>query len=213
MCRDTGQRAALEPWPGVEHPRRDRRLRRARRRARARARPASRAEVEPVVCEPPGVLALGRVPARRRAAPGPSGTRLLRSRRGRSRSARGRPGSSPATQALLEPGRIVGRVDARRQRDDLHVEALRDRELHPAQRRRLARRRRRRRRARGASSAGRARAAARSVSAVPMQATTGSKPACRSAITSVFPSTTHGAVLASRSPRAPCRARRRPRPS
>ena len=51
-------------------------------------------------------------------------------------------------------------------------------------------RRRSRSRGRAASSGGSARAAARSVSAVPIDATTGSKPAWRSAITSVLPSTT-----------------------
>ena len=38
----------------------------------------------------------------------------------------------------VEAGRVVGRVDPGRQRDDLHVEALLHGELHPAQRRRLA---------------------------------------------------------------------------
>ena len=38
----------------------------------------------------------------------------------------------------LEAGRVVGGVDARRQRHDVHVEPLRDGELHAAQRRRLA---------------------------------------------------------------------------
>ena len=43
-------------------------------------------------------------------------------------------------EVRLERLRIVGRIGALRERDDLHVEAegLRDRELHPAERRLLA---------------------------------------------------------------------------
>ena len=93
-------------------------------------------------------------------------------------------------EPLLEAGGDVGRVGARRQRDDAHVESLRGRELHPAQRRRLAGRVGVEAELEPLSSAGASSLSCRSVSAVPIDATTGSSPAWRSASTSVLPSTT-----------------------
>ena len=77
---------------------------------------------------------------------------------------------------LFESLRKIGRIEAGRQRDDSDVEALRKRELHPAQRRRLA--------GGVAVEASQTRFVSRpssfsccSVSAVPIDATTGSIPA------------------------------------
>ena len=89
----------------------------------------------------------------------------------------------------LERSRIVGRVRTGLERDDLHVEALRDRELHPAQRRVLAGGVGVKAEEEPLREPGGSRSWA-SVSAVPIDATTGAKPACRNASTSVFPSTT-----------------------
>ena len=47
-------------------------------------------------------------------------------------------GPARSASLRLEPGGIVGRVDARRKGDDLHLESLANRELHPTQRCRLA---------------------------------------------------------------------------
>ena len=66
-----------------------------------------------------------------------AGRAVVGARRLELRAVERRTARASASRASNAAG-IVGRVDARRQRDDAHVEALRDGELHPAQRRRLA---------------------------------------------------------------------------
>ena len=168
----------------------------AARRAHARrgARPAcvSLRQAEPVVGEPhappaaPAILGRARAPPARGRTPaaGPAPARA-RAARGSARYALGRGELRLEAVRRRRPGRCpAGSATTRT------LEALRRRELHPAQRRRLAGGVARRSRGRAAASAATSSFSWRSVSAVPIDATTGSSPAWRSAITSVFPSTT-----------------------
>ena len=84
----------------------------------------------------------------------------------------------PGTGHLaLESRGVVGRVDPGRERDDLHLETLPHRELHPAQSGRLAGRIAVEGQPEAFGETAELAAAKCSVSAVPMQATTGLNPA------------------------------------
>ena len=192
---DAGQRVALEALARREHLRRDGR-RRARGAAGRGAQLHGRAEV--VVRPAPRLVLLERRRLRveeRRDGPRAGGA-VLRARRLELRAVDdvrpARCGAAPRTPPGSSAGSMPGGSET-----TLHVEALRDRELHPAQRRRLAGGVAVEREPEALASAAPSSRSCCSVSAVPIDATTGSKPACRSAITSVFPSTTHA-----RSPRA-----------
>ena len=137
MRGDAGERVALEPDALLEQPRRD---------LAGRAAAAARREA--------GLRLLRQVePVGRAAAPRPAAPASPRSATGPRARAR-RPPAGPgaldlephavrevalgAAEQLVELAGEVGRVRPGRQRHDAHVEALRGRELHPAQRRRLA---------------------------------------------------------------------------
>ena len=135
MCEHAREGAPLEPRAGIEHA--------LRGGAAARDRdgpPARSCTVMPSLS-----FAYRQASCRSGESPASSSSALHRPetpprdrRRARSRSARGRAGTARPPRAALEAGRVVGRVDTRGQRDDLDVEALLRRELHPAQRRGLA---------------------------------------------------------------------------
>ena len=127
------ERLALEPVPRVDQPWRRRRTGRGTPgRAQLHRQP------EPVVREPPRVVPLRglRDPvqdvldAQVRVLLVPCMVELEADAMHGVRLGRSEP--------LLEAGRVVGGILAARKRDDAHLECLRHRQLHPAQRRLLA---------------------------------------------------------------------------
>ena len=186
-----GEHVALQPVARIEQPRASPCPSCRVPHAPAPVRPASRAAGR---ADPRA----GAAPPAARVSPRPSPAPRARGRTppagqpsARSRAARDRRDSSLRSRSRSpKPSRCIGRILPSGSVHDLDVEALRRCQLHPAQRRLLP----------GGvgveaevqllASSVRARAAVASVSAVPIDATTGSKPAWRSAITSVFPSTT-----------------------
>src|SRR6185312_9921443 len=123
--RNARQGAPLEPLAGVEQARRDD-ARRTRSRARRERRLGLRREVEEVGCEAPRIEMLRRVRLRTQE-------RLDRRERGvavRSLCVQQAHAvyriTDWARELALECRRIVGRVRARLERDDLHVETLGD---------------------------------------------------------------------------------------
>ena len=135
-----GERVLLEPLTGVEQPRRDAA---GRRRRLARGKPLPASPWEGRACRPrsgsrPGARATPRSAreprARERTLPDDR-------RPARSRAARGsRDSVSARPSRCIEALGKIGGIETRGQRDDADVKALRRRELHAAQCRRLARR-------------------------------------------------------------------------